>query len=105
MSERAQTAEEYVGLVDQVIFELEELGASAAFDAESIGVNTAYLEVLLGEVRKLRADMTDGSYLFGRQDLPFMRLLRKANEDTLPFIRLFYQINATHKQGLDVQND
>ena len=56
-------------------------------------------------MRKLRADMADGSYLFGRQDLPFMRLLRKADEKTLPFIRLFYQINETHKHGLDIQND
>jgi hypothetical protein len=105
MGERAQSAEEYAGLVDQVIFELEELGASTAYDTEAIDVNTTFLEVLLGEVRKLRADMADGSYLFGRQDLPFMRLLRKADEKTLPFIRLFYQINETHKRGLDIQND
>lgn len=105
MSERAQSAEEYAGLVDQVIFELEELGASTAYDTEAIDVNTTFLEVLLGEVRKLRADMADGSYLFGRQDLPFMRLLRKADEKTLPFIRLFYQINETHKHGLDIRNE
>ena len=105
MSDRAQSAEEYAGLVDQVIFELEELGASTAYDTEAIDVNTTFLEVLLDEVRKLRADMADGSYLFGRQDLPFMRLLRKADETTLPFIRLFYQINETHKHGLDIKND
>jgi hypothetical protein len=105
MSERAHTAGEYAGLVDQVIFELEELGATAAYDADTIDVNTTFLETLLGEVRKLRADMADGSYLFGRQDLPFMRLLRKADEKSLPFIRLFYQINETHKHGLDIQPD
>lgn len=105
MGERAQSAEEYAGLVDQVIFELEELEAATAYDTETIDVNTTFLEVLLGEVRKLRADMADGSYLFGRQDLPFMRLLRKADEQTLPFIRLFYQINETHRRGLDIQHD
>lgn len=105
MSERARTAEEYAGLVDQVIFELEELVATTAYDAEAIDANTTSLEILLAEVRKLRAEMTDGSYLFGRQDLPFMRLLRKTDEQTLPFIRLFYQINETHKRGLDIQGD
>jgi hypothetical protein len=34
-----------------------------------------------------------------------MRLLRKADEKTLPFIRLFYQINETHKHGLDIQSE
>lgn len=105
MADRAESVEEYVGLVDQVIFELEELVASSAFDIDAIEVNTTSLEILLEEVRKLRADMADGSYLFGRQDLPFMRLLSKADEHTLPFIRLFYRINATHKHGLDVPPD
>lgn len=102
MSQRAKSAEEFVGLVDQVIFELEELIATTDFDAEAIDANTNVLEILLTEVRKLRADLSDGSYLFGRGDLPFMRLVKKSDEKTLPFIRLFYQINETHKGGLDV---
>jgi hypothetical protein len=105
MGDRAQSAGEYAGLVDQVIFELEELKAATACDTGIIDVNTTFLEVLLGEVRKLRADMADGSYLFGRHDLPFMRLLRKVDEQTLPFIRLLYQINETHRRGLDIQDD
>jgi hypothetical protein len=102
MSQRAKSAEEYVGLVDQVIFELEELIATTDFDTETIDANTNFLEIMLTEVRKLRADLSDGSYLFGRGDLPFMRLVNKSDEKTLPFIRLFYQINETHKGGLDV---
>ena len=93
MTERARTVEEYVDLVDQVIFDLEEL----------IDSSPAYLEQLLKEVRELRASMADGSYLFGREDLPFMRLVKRSSEKTLPFIRLFYRINETHKLGLDVQ--
>ena len=105
MSQRAKSAGEYAGLVDQVIFELEEFAATTDFDTEAIDVNTTYLEILLAEIRKLRADMADGSYLFGREDLPFMRLVKKSDEKMLPFIRLFYQINETHKQGLDVPED
>jgi len=43
--------------------------------------------------------------LFGREDLPFMRLVKRSNEKALPFIRLFYRINHTHKQGLDIPGD
>jgi hypothetical protein len=49
--------------------------------------------------------MANGSYLFGRGDLPFMRLVKRSSEKTLPFIRLFYRINQTHKQGLDISAD
>jgi hypothetical protein len=102
MTERVRTIQEYVDLVDQAIFDLEELLASAAYDIDDIADCPADLEVLLKEVRELRRSMADGSYLFGREDLHFMRLVKKNNEKTLPFIRLFYQINRTHKQGLDI---
>ena len=105
MSERASTAQEYVELVDQVIFDLEELMASTAFDIDDVDNSPAYLGLLLKEVRELRASMADGSYLFGREDLPFMRLVKRSSEKTLPFIRLFHRINQTHKLGLDIPKD
>jgi hypothetical protein len=61
--------------------------------------------VLLKEVRQLRASMADGSYQFGRNDLPFMRIVKLRNDSDLPFIRLFYDINQTHRQGLDIQEN
>jgi hypothetical protein len=102
MGDRARSAEEYAGLVDQAIFDLKELRDSTDYDIEAIDTNTAYLGVLLEELRELRASMADGSYLFGRNDLPFMRIVKQHSERELPFIRLLYQINATHRQGLDV---
>ena len=105
MSERASTTQEYVDLVDQVIFDLEELQSSTAYDIDDIEGVPAYLDVLLKEVRDLRVSMADGSYLFGREDLPFMRLVKRSNEKALPFIRLFYRINQTHKLGLDIPKD
>jgi hypothetical protein len=102
MGERARSAEEYAGLVDQVIFDLQELRASTDYDMETIDANPAYLGLLLEELRELRASMADGSYLFGRTDLELMRIVKQHNERELPFIRLLYQINETHKRGLDV---
>ena len=108
MTERASSVGEYVELVDQVIFDLEELMASTAYEIDEIDEidnSPAYLGLLLKEVRELRASMADGSYLFGREDLPFMRLVKRSSEKTLPFIRLFHRINQTHKLGLDIPKD
>ncbi|MGB5306115.1 MAG: hypothetical protein WBO06_03605 [Gammaproteobacteria bacterium] len=105
MGTQARTPEEYAGQVDQVIFELEDYLKSIGFDVNEIETSPAYLKVLLREMRELRQSMTDGSYMFGRSDLPFMRIVKQHNDSDLPFIRLFYQINQTHKEGLDTQAD
>ena len=71
----------------------------------SANTDLATLRDLVGrlqEMRELYGTMEKGAYLFGRQDLPFMRLLKNATENELPFLRLFYMINRTHTRGLDV---
>ena len=103
MNGRAKTAEEYASLVEQVIGELQDILDASRFDFDDVESNTDYVEVLLKEVRQLRASMADGSYQFGRNDLPFMRIVKLRNDSDLPFIRLFYDINQTHRQGLDIQ--
>ena len=102
MSERAQTADEYIELVRQVIFELEDLRDASAYDIDDMAAENTLVNLLLQEMRELYASMEKGDYLFGRQNLPFMRLLKNAGEGDLPFLKLFYKINRTHTQGLDV---
>jgi len=101
MSGRAKTAAEYAALVDQVAGELQDLISSAQFDIDDVDSNTDFLEVLLREVHSIRASMADGSYQFGRNDLPLMRIVKAHNDDDLPCIRLFYDINRIHREGLD----
>lgn len=103
MSGRAKTAEAYARLVEQVIDELQDILDAARFDFDDVESNTNHVEVLLKEMRNLRASMTDGSYQFGRNDLPFMRIVKVHDENDLPCIRLFYDINQTHHEGLDIQ--
>lgn len=103
MNTRARTPEEYAGLVDQVIDELEDIREAASFDMEDIDGPPGYVDALLKEMRELRRSMSDGSYQFGRMDLPFMRIVKQYSENELPCIRMFYQINRTHREGLDVQ--
>lgn len=101
MSMRPATPEDYAGLVDQALFEMDALRQAADWDTDSPDSEMPYLDYLETEVRKLRASMADGSYRFGRVDLPFMSMVRKLDEDTLPFRKLFYVINATHREGLE----
>jgi hypothetical protein len=103
MSGRAKTAEAYARLVEHVIDELQDILDAARFDFDDVESNTNHVEVLLKEMRNLRASMTDGSYQFGRNDLPFMRIVKAHDENDLPCIRLFYDINQTHHEGLDIQ--
>jgi len=103
MSGRAKTAEAYARLVEQVIDELQDILDAARFDFDDVESNTDFVEVLLKEMRDLRASMTDGSYQFGRNDLPFMRIVKAHDDNDLPCIRLFYDINQTHHEGLDIQ--
>jgi hypothetical protein len=103
MSGRAKTAKEYAGLVDQVIGELQDILDATRFDFDDVESNTEYVEVLLKEIRDLRASMADGSYQFGRNDLPFMRIVKAHNDSDLPCIRIFYDINQTHREGLDIK--
>ena len=105
MSNRPATAEQYVSLVKQVIFELEDIIEALGFDIDEIDGIPGYLVVLLRELRAMRASMADGSYQFDRRDLPLMRVVKQYSEKELPCIRLLYQINETHKLGLDVPQD
>ena len=105
MSGRARTAKEYASMVDQVIGELQDILDATRFDYDDVENNTDFVEVLLTEIRELRASMADGSYRFGRNDLPFMRIVKVHNDSDLPCIRLFYDINQTHREGLDITED
>jgi hypothetical protein len=104
MSTRAKTAAEYAGLVDQVIDELQDIIEAASFDFDAVESNLGYVNVLLKEMRAMRASMTDGSYQFGRKDLPWMRIVKQHTDQDLPCIRLFYLINQTHLEGLDIDS-
>lgn len=98
---RPKTAEEYVDLVDQALFEIEDLRAAAEYDTDSLGAATEFLIELERDVRALRESMADGSYLFGKEDLRFVKVVSKQDERILPFKQLLLKINETHRYGLD----
>lgn len=98
---RPKTPEQYVDLVDQAIFEIEDLRLAAEYDMESMGAATEFLSELEQDVRALRESMADGSYRFGKEDLPFVKVVENQDERILPFKQLLLKINETHIKGLD----
>lgn len=98
-----KTAEEYVRLVDQAIIETEELRACYEYDMDDPGTHLRYLEPLEQMLRELRAQMAEGSYQFGDEDLPFMDIVNKQKEK-LPFSHLLAVINHTHRNGLAIDD-
>ncbi len=103
--ERAKTVEQYVRLVDEALDELIDIRMSAEYDMDSMGPALNFVFNLEQQVRELRQSMADGSYVFGDEPLQFMELVKNTDERLLPFKHLFMMINATHMQGLDVDED
>ena len=103
--ERAKTVEQYVYFVDQLLDELTDLRMSAEYDMESMGPALNFLGNLEAQVKDLRNSMADGSYSFADEPLPFMELVKNTDSRLLPFKHLFYVVNATHTEGLDVDED
>jgi len=105
MGLRARTAEEYVKLIEQVIDELEDIKEAAGYAFDEDQGNLSFVDVLMKDMRELRASMADGTYRFGRNDLPYMRIVKRLSDMQLPCIRLLYMINQTHREGLCLQGD
>ena len=99
---RPKTPAQYVDLVDQALFEIEDLRLAAEYDMDSMGAATEFLADLEHDVRKLRQAMADGSYRFGKENLPFVTVVENQDERILPFKQLLLKINETHIKGLDV---
>ena len=102
---RPKTPEQYVDLVDQAIFEIEDLRMAAEYDMDSMGAATEFLSELERDMRELRDSMADGSYRFGKEDLPYVKVVEHQDERILPFKQLLLKINETHINGLDVDED
>ena len=98
-----RTQDEYLDLVDQVIFETEEVLMCAddegdPEDHEFSDILPVY-EQLSKELKKLHADVLQGRHAIGKgEDLPFMPLVAKWKE-RIPFHDLLAALNYVYKTG------
>ena len=102
MGNRPTTAEAYVELVDQALFEIDELRMSAESDIDSLREAMGFIDPLEAGIRKMRESMADGSYRSEDENLPFMKYVEKHSIAVLPFQHLLRIINATNRMGLRV---
>ena len=101
---RARSAEEYAEWVKQAMFEVGDLKDCLLYEIDDLQRFPAYIEQLEDGVKQVYEAMVAGTYQFGREDLVFMDILRRY-EDQIPFHSLLKQINETHRRGLDVPDE
>jgi hypothetical protein len=98
-----ETPEGYYDLIQQALFEINDLRASLEYD-ELDGPNMAQalgmLEAIEKPLQDMAIQMREGTYEFGTKELPFMPLARRQREEMLPFKHLLRMINETHVNGL-----
>lgn len=101
MMKRPRTMDHYRELVEQALFDVDELRAAADYDEDGMGEPLGFLDPIERELRQLLKAMTEDSYRFGGGDLAFMPIVDPLNLATLPFKVQLVQINETHTHGLE----
>jgi len=102
MTMNARNPDDFLDLIDQAIFEMGELIASAEYESDVDDDFTGMLPThrqILDELKKLHAAVHAGTYaLSGGVDLPFMAVVRKFR-GRIPISGLLETINEIQKQG------
>ncbi len=96
------TWDEYLDLVHQAVYEIDEMRACIDEDAgdEDAELYAQFIDPLDVSLRKLFDDMTSGRYQFpSNTDLPFMTVVQRFGR-AIPFRQLLETINRTHRNGL-----
>nr|VFJ90727.1 MAG: hypothetical protein BECKH772A_GA0070896_1002323 [Candidatus Kentron sp. H]VFJ91801.1 MAG: hypothetical protein BECKH772B_GA0070898_1002123 [Candidatus Kentron sp. H]VFJ98445.1 MAG: hypothetical protein BECKH772C_GA0070978_1002123 [Candidatus Kentron sp. H] len=97
------TVEQFIALVDEALFEIEELRASMAYDDEDITDDfSGFIQPLQSGVRDLRQQLANGSHEFVDCDLAFMAVVAAVPHHLLPFGDLLSFLNQVHREGLGV---
>ena len=99
---KARNVDDYVELVNQALFEIEDLILCAADEGEDdneFSMMTPDLRLIEAGLKALHAEILGGSYVIGRgEDLPFMPVVQKVRK-RLPIVTLIDAINNAHKKG------
>jgi len=95
-----KTLDEYIDLVHQAVYEVDELRACIEDDMEEMEECLPFIDPLDAQLRALFESMTRGTYKFPEEDdLPFMPIVKRFGSQ-IPFKQLLEVINTTHRNGL-----
>ena len=105
MIKKPKTVDEYIDLVHQAVYEVDELRAIVEDDDERKSMILPWVDAMDKELRRMFDDMTSGRYQFDPNgpDLPYMEIVKKFGA-SIPFKQLLNVINHTHRFGLDVDS-
>ena len=98
---RARTVDEYVALIKDALYEVEDMRAAIEYDEEGMGSGTKIIEELEETLKELFQTMQSGDYCWRTGDLKYMDLILDLDESVVPFRSLLIRINDTHKNGLE----
>lgn len=98
---RARTVDEYVRLVKDALYEVEDMKAAIEFDEESMGSASRVIDDIHDSLKQMIVDMQEGNYHWRTGDLSFISIIRDMDEQVIPFRSLLIRINDTHKNGLE----
>ena len=102
---RARTVDEYVALVKDALYEVEDMRAAIDFDSEGMGEAPKFIDDLEDTLKGIFQSMQDGTYCWRTGDLAYMEFVRNMDESTIPFRTLLVRINDTHKNGLETDDE
>lgn len=99
---KPKNVDDYVELVNQALFEIEDLILCAEDEGEDdneFSMMKPDLRVIEAGLKALHAEILGGDYVIGRgEDLPFMPVVQKVRK-RLPIVTLIDAINSAHKKG------
>ncbi len=98
---RAKTVDEYVALIRDALYEVEEVRAAIEFDEEGMGETPRYIDDIEDCLRNIFEQMKTGDYCWNTGDLPYIPIIRELDDGVIPFRPLLIRINDTHKNGLE----
>ena len=99
---KARNVDDYVELINQALFEIEDLILCAEDEGEADAEFSAVmpdLRAIEAGLKALHAEILGGNYVIGRgEDLPCMPVVQKVRK-RLPIAVLIDAVNSAHKKG------
>jgi hypothetical protein len=96
-----RTPEEYIQLLDQIVFEVDELMRCAEEEGEvdlEFSQQLGFFRVLRTNLMDFRAALVGGEHEFGQgKDIAFMESLRRGPR--IPFRAMIDVLNKTYREG------
>lgn len=102
---RARTVDEYVALIRDAIYEVEDMRAAIEYDEEFMSDSRKIIDELESSLKGILDAMQEGTYNWRTGDLEYIPVIKDLDERVVPFRSLLLRINDTHKHGLEPEGN